>query len=148
MSAEDRADEGVRLSEDEQEALYLALPDDATGAQEREVFTAAERIIAARLAQVEHMHDDAERRVDALTARLADVERERDLHKRADRDSAWEIARERARADALVEQVALLSESWRASAGDDRDIESKTLRNVCAYLDAALDRARGLDGAS
>lgn len=40
----------------------------------------ARTAVVERLAQAEHMHNDAERRVDGLAKRLADVEQERDLH--------------------------------------------------------------------
>ena len=168
VSAEDRADEGVRLSEmiltdrdrevlGTRHALLLALAradgqvwESIIEASEHTAETkygnqadAMEALFAARLAEVEHMHDDAERRVDALTARLADVERERDLHKRADRDSAWEIAREKARADALVSEVATALTRFYAS--DDVHSAALLLASRCH---AALDRARGLGGAS
>lgn len=33
-----------------------------------------------------------------------------------------------------------LAERWKANAGSDRDVESRTLRSVVAYLGAALHR--------
>ncbi|HKY58361.1 MAG TPA: hypothetical protein VJL80_10010 [Aeromicrobium sp.] len=95
--------------------------------------------------------------VDRLTAALATAARERDAlgdayreaigvpesqHQRERMEriaSAYEQAvAERDAAQARLAKVAKMRDLWRESAGEDRDMESKTIRAVAAYLDVAL----------